>query len=299
MSPARLVTATATTLGILLTVVVALIADVATGTGPAGANPAPRARPAAALPAAAPRAAAPAATDLPTASPTSATASVGPLFSAGLAGGHSCTASVVASPSKDLALTAAHCLDGTVAGWLFAPGYNAGSTPYGVWTVVHAYLPAEWLADQDPHYDYAILQLADQTHGGRTVGVEDFAGGNVVGLAPETGQQITDIAYNGGRDDLPITCTTTAHVDGGYPAFDCHGYVSGSSGSPWLASIEGTADSSTDYTVRGVIGGLNQGGCYDYRSYSAPFTSAIYHLLFRATFRIHPDTAPAAGSDGC
>jgi hypothetical protein len=220
---------------------------------------------------------------------------VGPLFRNGLGHNHGCTASVVAGPRHDLILAAAHCVSGTAAGWQFAPGYNGGRTPYGVWTVTHAYVDPKWSDTQDPQHDYAILQVADQQINGRRTAVQDVTGANVLGQAPHPGQPITDVAYNAGIDDRPIRCTIPAYYTGGFPAFNCHGYVGGSSGSPWLATVPG---SHRTY-VEGIIGGLHQGGCYEYTSYSSAFTPDVYALIARATLGIHPDTVPAAGSDGC
>jgi hypothetical protein len=225
----------------------------------------------------------------PTATTFAGTPTVGPLFPNGLTHRHSCTASVVASPGHNLLITAAHCLNGDPSGWLFAPGYDSGSTPYRVWTVLSAYLPPQWLSGQDPHYDYAFLRVRRQWRRGSLLGVQDFTGANSLGLAPGSGWKVTDVAYNSGRNDDPVHCTTQVYYARGYPAFDCHGYVGGSSGSPWL---------NHGY-VDGVIGGLHQGGCFEYTSYSSPFTSQIDDLWWRATQSGPGDVAPAPGSDGC
>lgn len=231
----------------------------------------------------------------PTATAFPGTPTVGPLFRNGLDKPHGCTASVVASPGRDLLLTAAHCVSGTAAGWTFAPGYDDGRTPYGVWTVTHAYVDPRWMADQDPRADYAVLQLADQRRDGREVGVQDVAGGELLGTAPRPGQSVTDVAYNAGIDDQPIRCPVSAYYTDGYPSFSCHGFVGGSSGSPWLTPVGRTG---LTY-VRGVIGGLHQGGCYEYTSYSSAFGPTVYGLIARATLGLDPDTVPQAGSDGC
>ncbi|WP_225849153.1 serine protease [Streptomyces sp. HPF1205] len=231
----------------------------------------------------------------PTATRFDGIATVGPLFRGGLDHDHSCTASVVAAPGHDLILAAAHCVRGTAAGWLFAPGYDAGRTPYGVWTVTGAYVDPKWSRDQDPRYDYAILRVADQERDGREVGVQDVTGANVLGLAPPAGQEVTDVAYNSGIGDQPVRCTVPVYYTGGFPSFDCHGYVGGSSGSPWLATVPGTRRTA----VVGLIGGLHQGGCYEYTSYSPAFRLQVYALVLRATLGVPPDTVPAAGGDGC
>ena len=220
---------------------------------------------------------------------------VGPLFPAGLSTPHACTASVLDSATADLIITAAHCLTGTASGWQFAPGYDRGRTPYGVWTVTAAYLDQRWVQRQDTQFDYAILRVGHQQVKGQLRGLQDVTGGNELRLAPRIGLPITDVAYNAGINDQPITCTTPAYYTQRFPTFNCHGYVGGSSGSPWLARLPG----SSKLAVRGVIGGLHQGGCFDYTSYSPLFTAAARQLLQRAVAGGHSDVAPAAGSDGC
>ncbi len=232
----------------------------------------------------------------PTATSYSGTATVGPLFSGStLSGSHGCTASVLTSPTHDLILTAAHCVTGTAVGWLFVPGYNNGATPYGVWTVTAAFVSPQWTADQDPQHDYAILRVARQNIAGKSTAVQDVTGGNVLGFAPRSGTQITDIAYNAGVGGQAITCSVPVYYTDGYPSFNCHGYVGGSSGSPWIVTFAGRSL----HVVVGVIGGLNQGGCYEYTSYSSAFRRDAYRLMLRAAYSAAGDTVPAAGGDGC
>src|SRR5689334_20118413 len=63
---------------------------------------------------------------------------VGAIFPFGTSAPHTCTASVLDSPKRNLIITAAHCVWGAGVGWSFAPGYVNGRTPYGVWTVAAA-----------------------------------------------------------------------------------------------------------------------------------------------------------------
>jgi hypothetical protein len=230
------------------------------------------------------------------AEPGSGDPTVGPLFSGGLDAPHSCTASVVDSPSGDLILTAAHCLSGTGVGLQFAPGYDDGYLPYGVWTVVAAYVDPSWVATQDPAHDYAFLQLAAQQHDGRQVSVEDETGGNLLAETPPPGTSIRAVGYNSGIDDAPISCTIpTFRTVTGFGGFSCDGYVSGSSGSPFLQRLPGAART----LVVGVIGGLHQGGCDEYTSYAAPFGQDTFRLWQRAVAGSQPDTVPAPAGDGC
>ena len=124
--------------------------------------------------------------------------------------------------------------------------------------------------------------------------IEQVTGANRVGTAPARGDRIVDIAYNAGTGDQPVRCATAAYVTHGFPTFNCHGYVGGSSGSPWL-----TPGPGRHRQVVGLIGGLHQGGCYEYTSYSPSFAADVARLVARASAGTHPDTAPEPGGDGC
>lgn len=214
---------------------------------------------------------------------------VGPLFRSGTGATHECNASVIASKHHDLMLTAAHCVFGRATGWQIAPGYHDGKTPYGVWTVAAAYVPPQWKQGQDAQHDYAILRMQPKHLNGHRQAIQDVTGANRLALAPRIGEQVTGVAYNKGFDDKPIRCTVPAYYTRHYPAFDCHGYVIGSSGSPWLH----------DGTVVGVIGGLHQGGCTEHTSYSSHFRADVYDLVQRAEQGGAGDRAPSPGRDGC
>ena len=230
--------------------------------------------------------------------------SVGPVFPDGLDDDHTCTASVIDSPTRDLVLTAAHCLSGDVSGWQVAPGYTLGTLPYGAWTVTAAYLPQAWLASQDPRFDYAILRVSKDARGGQEVGIEDVTAGLTLDFASPAGQQVTVTGYNAGSDDQALQCTAAASEGNGddasdptpYPLFACDGFVGGSSGSPWVL---GDASAQNNGQVVGVIGGLHQGGCGSSTSYSSPFTWLVELLWARAVGGGPGDVAPAAGPDGC
>ncbi|OLL70509.1 hypothetical protein Ae168Ps1_6256c [Pseudonocardia sp. Ae168_Ps1] len=74
-------------------------------------------------------------------------------------GRHQCSAAVVASRSRRVLATAAHCvwLDGSwrVDGAFFIPGYAAGEEPHGRWTVDTAYVPPAWQHANSPIDDVA------------------------------------------------------------------------------------------------------------------------------------------------
>lgn len=218
---------------------------------------------------------------------------VGALFPSATSTHHFCTASVVRSPQGDVLLTAAHCIRGTGAGLSFAPGFHGGVAPYGRWTVTAAYLDRGWLTHQDTRRDFAFLLVAPRTIRGRRTEIQQVIGGTALGLRARAGERVTIPAHPAGSNNRPITCTVPLYYDGVYPAFNCNPYPGGTSGSPWLAHTRLGA------TVVALIGGLHQGGCYTWTSYSPPFGIPVLRTYERAARHAKADVAPTAGSDGC
>lgn len=203
---------------------------------------------------------------------------VGALFLSDGRGSHYCTASVVDTPKKSLLLTAAHCLYGS-RGWAknvaFVPRYSRGSRPYGTWAVRSMYVDSRWKSKRDPDLDFGFAVVG--TRKGKRIA-------NVVGADRlVTGQGYTDkvrvIGYPMKKyagADKPIYCNATTHKAFKYQMrFDCGGFYGGTSGSPWLKNYN-TKTRRGD--VLGVIGGYEEGGRYDWRSYSPVFDQDIRHL---------------------
>ncbi len=229
----------------------------------------------------------------PTAHRFAGTPTVGALFQSATATAHTCTASVIDSPKGDLLITAAHCIDGNAAGMSFVPAYRKGIEPYGSWRVVAAYGAPGWIAHQRQQRDFAILVVAAKRLHGKEEQIQDVTGGNELGLAPTHHEPVTVPAYDAGSNDRPITCTSGVYLHRGFPAFNCTPYLGGTSGSPWLYR------DGHGRLVVGVIGGLHQGGCYAYTSYSAAFGPATLRTYDRAIEDGPASTFPKAGGDGC
>lgn len=206
---------------------------------------------------------------------------------------HSCTASVIRTKAGNVIMTAAHCVSGTGVGYKFAPGYRNGKTPYGVWDVTAAYGAPGWISKQDPRRDYAFLTVADRQINGKSRTIQSVTGANRLGRTAAAGDLVTVIGYGLGSNDEALRCTTHVYVHAGYPAFDCGGYVGGTSGSPWLRKT------THGMVVNGDIGGLHQGGCVPQTSYSPPFGKPAHRALARAAGHVGADVFPAPGSDGC
>ena len=229
---------------------------------------------------------------IPTAHAFSGDRTVGPLFPPG-SPVHTCTASVVDSPVGDLLITATHCVTGSAAGYTFAPGYHDGIEPYGSWTVVGAYVDPQWTAHLAPTLDVAFLRVAPRRIAGHLREIQDVTGGNRLASAPSSRRMVTVPAYAAGHDDDPITCTARVSYRGVYPTFDCNPYLDGTSGSPWLLRT------GHGWDVVGVIGGLHQGGCYPWTSYSAPFGTATARTYAEAAKGAVTAELPPPESDGC
>lgn len=221
------------------------------------------------------------------------TPTVGALFPSAGSKKHFCTASVVASPTGDVLLTAAHCVQGSAKGMSFAPGFHRGISPFGRWEVTGAYFDPEWMSEQKITRDYAFLTVAPKQIAGASTDIQTITGANALGTKPTRGETVSVPADPAGEANSPITCTAKVYFSGAFPAFNCNPYVDGTSGSPWLAA---TPDG---ITIVGLIAGLHQGGCYTYTSYSPPLNSHTRAVYQRAVTGTNPQLGPDPGSDNC
>ncbi|MCW2568902.1 MAG: hypothetical protein JWN54_2999 [Mycobacterium sp.] len=232
----------------------------------------------------------------PVAVPFDGLPTVGPLYAGPVAAGdHTCTASVVHSPRRNLLLTAAHCVVGPGIGQAFVPMAHRGRAPYGTWLVIAAYADPRWVSGRDPRADYAFLTVAPQLADGVLAELEDVVGANRLAVRAGRRPRATVVAYPIGAD-RPIVCANRTYRHRGYPAFDCDGYTAGTSGGPWLRGLDRRSGTGR---VFGVVGGLHQGGCFPYTSYSSPFGIGTATAYRRAALGLPPDVLPVPGSDGC
>ena len=202
---------------------------------------------------------------------------------------HTCSGAVLDSLAGNLIITAAHCLDASFDA-TFAPGYRGG-VPSDFWHIDAVYLDPRWVRSQDPAADFAIARVS---HGGAatTETLERHAGGGfVLGAAPGPDVPITVTGYPLGDGGDQVSCSApTSRPDRGFPALRCPGLVDGTSGSPWVSATE----------VRGVVGGLQGGGCSgNDLSDSSPFDVQIQVLYQRAQEGGPADRATGAPDDGC
>jgi V8-like Glu-specific endopeptidase len=203
------------------------------------------------------------------------------LFTAGSGGNHFCTASVVASPGRDLLITAAHCLSsGDGAGYrsdiVFVPDYRNGQAPLGIWTPKRLLVAPGWLDSADPDLDVGFVVL--EPHDGKNI--QDILGANR--LAVDSGYQYrVRVTGYPASVDAPITCRNlTSEYSPTQLQFDCGGFTGGTSGSPWVTKFDARSRTGT---IVGVIGGYQEGGDTAAISYSSYLSTAIQQLYAEAT----------------
>jgi V8-like Glu-specific endopeptidase len=233
------------------------------------------------------------ASTIPTATRFDGIPTAGAVFHSSVTSPHSCSGSVVASPRRNLILTAAHCIRGAGTDVKFVPMYHDGLTPFGVWTASATYVDARWISKQDPHFDYAFLTVAPIVWHGKLANIQDVVGANKLVVDRGFGLQVRVIGYPHGINDKPITCANRTYDQQGYPGFDCHGYVGGTSGGPFLLPDGAGSD------VNGVIGGLHQGGCFEFTSYTSYFDADTTRLYGQASSGAPRSVLPAPGPSGC
>jgi V8-like Glu-specific endopeptidase len=221
---------------------------------------------------------------------------VGALFEHGPSGNHFCTASVVASPGRDLLITAAHCINGGKGGHgydsdiVFIPDYRDGQEPFGVWTPARLLVAPQWASSSDPDLDVGFVVL--EPHDGRNI--QQVLGGSELGIDTRY-QYLVHVTGYPDSGNEPITCVNwTSRFSDTQLRFECAGFTGGTSGSPWVARF--VAGSRTG-TIVGVIGGYQQGGDTPSLSYSVRLGPAILALYRQAVAAELPGSSRLAGGN--
>jgi V8-like Glu-specific endopeptidase len=205
---------------------------------------------------------------------------VGALFEHDASGNHFCTASVVASPGRNLLITAAHCISGGKGGGyrqdiVFIPGYRDGQAPYGIWTPAQLVVAPQWMNSSDPDLDVGFVVL-EPDHGKN---IEQVLGADQLGIDPGYRHQVRVTGYPNSAD-APITCTgRTSQQSPSQLRFECDGFTGGTSGSPWITDVDPQTGTGT---IVGVIGGYQEGGSTAAISYSPYLGQQVEQLYHQA-----------------
>jgi V8-like Glu-specific endopeptidase len=215
----------------------------------------------------------------PTAKQFNGVPTVGALFYTTGTARHFCTASVVDSATADMVLTAAHCVysSGYASNVEFVPGYHDGQRPYGAWPVKTMTVASGWQQSHDPNLDFAFLSVSPSS--GTGLPIQAVTGGLRLGINQGYAHPIDVIGYND-TDDRPVHCATKSfEFEASQMEFYCHDYWDGTSGGPWITGYQASNGTGT---VIGDIGGYEQGGDYEWSSYSPYFTNSTLELLLQA-----------------
>jgi Trypsin len=214
----------------------------------------------------------------PTADPFGGVPTVGALFYTTGSVGHFCTASVVDSTYGDLVVTAAHCVyaNGYATNIEFVPDYHDGVRPHGAWLVQAVVVATAWRQSHDPDLDIAFVIVVAAGHPGWKI--QRATGGLRFGAGLGYGRWTGLIGYNNAVED-PVWCAAHSHeFRRGQMVFYCHGYRDGTSGGPWIIGLTSRGTG----TLYGVIGGYQQGGSYEWASYSPALGAAALALYRQA-----------------
>ncbi|MGI8648026.1 MAG: trypsin-like serine peptidase [Mycobacteriales bacterium] len=217
-----------------------------------------------------------------TAAPFDGVPTVGTFFFTDRKRNHSCSASVVKSPTRNIVLTAAHCAYTKKGGYktniVYVPGYHDGQRPYGTYAVKAITVAKGWKENADISLDFAFMAVAPDPETGRRV--QDVTGGNRLGINLGYDHTIEAIGYPS-KTDRPVQCTTRSFA-APIPSqlqFNCNPFPGGTSGGPLLSHYD--PDSGSGIVI-GVIGGYQEGGSFDWTSYSPYFDEQILKLFIHA-----------------
>jgi V8-like Glu-specific endopeptidase len=172
----------------------------------------------------------------------------------------SCSASALNSVSKQLVITAGHCVHGGAGSrgwmqnWVFVPLYNNGAAPFGTFAAKQFRTFSAWINASDLNFDIAMVTTWTNGSGQRVV---DAVGGNGLAWNFPKVLFLTILAYPA---DPPFDgtwqqfCQGTTSDWGSRIALQC-GFTGGSSGGPWLKDYNGSLGN-----VNGVMSTLGANG---------------------------------------
>ncbi|TFE33163.1 hypothetical protein E0F15_06265 [Frankia sp. B2] len=167
------------------------------------------------------------------------TTTTGRLFATIGGSDYACSASVVSSPSRDLVVTAGHCVHGGsgeqfARNVIFIPGFDNGAMPYGIWTARRLTVTSGWARQDDFDVDTGFALFNPSPSRGRHL--EDTVGSQGIAfdlpgtypqytfgyprLPPYDGSQLVYCAGPGfgdpyGSPSIGVACRMTAGASGG------------------------------------------------------------------------------------
>ena len=180
-----------------------------------------------------------------------------------------CSAAVIA---KRLIGTAGHCVYDTVKNYffdkfVFVPAFKSGNAPYGSWDWAWVYSANTWIngnGNLPNNGDFAIIELTDESVGGRVQKIGDVTGWLGWQTSGLVGHHVKTLGYPTNIDNGQRMEETTAEVRSvsGYNAGQLGSdQRNGSSGGPWVRDfgVQGNGD-PTGSSLRNRIVGFTSYG---------------------------------------
>lgn len=170
------------------------------------------------------------------------------------------SASALNSPSKQLVITAGHCVHGGQGGtwmtnWVFIPRYRSGVRPFGTFSAKQFRTFDAWINNSDLGRDVAMVTTFP-LNGNKLVNV---VGGDGLNWNFPRNVDVTILGYpsnfNGG--EIQQWCQGTTGDGGGYTIKIGCNFGGGSSGCPWLMSFNNATGLGQ---VDGVMSTLDSAG---------------------------------------
>ncbi|MFJ5985293.1 trypsin-like serine peptidase [Lentzea sp. NPDC092896] len=180
---------------------------------------------------------------------------------------HSCTATVVPSATRDVVLTAGHCVNGGLDRWdnpikilnvVFVPGYDHGTRPHGVF-VARAFAWSDTYSGPSSGLDDDAVIALDPVDGGHVqdvAGAQDISFDAVGSPTDQTTLGYPVSALERGEKLLSCARPATLKVNSVLSVWetDCD-LAGGSSGGPWLRGFDPATGKGTIFgvTSRGTM----------------------------------------------
>lgn len=153
---------------------------------------------------------------------------------------YACSASALNSPSKQLVVTAGHCIHegrgGTwMQNWVFVPRYRSGARPFGTFSAKYFRTFNTWISNSDYSRDVGMVTTWP-LNGNKLVNV---VGGHGLAWNQSRTVGVTILAYpsNFSSGEIQQACQgTTSDGGGGTIKLTCN-FGGGSSGGGWLMNF--------------------------------------------------------------
>lgn len=233
-----------------------------------------------------------------------------------------CTATVIDTPARNLAITAAHCVSGGGDDIVFRPGSiaNPGAsddarsgrstrpspgvrpsqgsddqTSHGTWQVTRVYATKAWIDSQSGADDVAVIALSPVPGFRPTSSLQEMTGGHTIWQRDLPNRRSTIIGYPASAEGKPVQCNARIVEHNGLPALKCLGASRALAGAPWFD----LTDTTTPRRVMGVTGGHQRGGCDVNYAYTPTLGDNVVRLIARALRGEPGDTLPSTGDSPC